>query len=98
MYISLEQIKRHLNIDEDYIDDDIYLTDLIDVSEDAVKQHLNIASLDDIAVGGGLPPSVIHSIILMAGNLYANREPVSYTNTYTVPYSYEYLLSSYKQY
>nr|DAT66900.1 MAG TPA: Head Tail Connector Protein [Caudoviricetes sp.] len=49
-------------------------------------------------VGGKLPSAVKHSILLMVGNLYANREPVSYSTVMKVPYTMEYLLGLYKHY
>lgn len=51
MYIKLSDVKKHLNIDDYFTDDDAYLTALIEVAEDAVSQHLDIA-LDDLLVGG----------------------------------------------
>jgi len=98
MILSLEQIKKHLNIDNDYNADDLYLLDLATVAEDATKQHLNIASFSDISVAGSVPASVIHAMLLMVGNLYANRESIGYAAVYKIPYSYEYLLSLYKNY
>ena len=97
MYVNLEQVKKHLNIDASFTDDDSYISDLITVAEDAVSQHLDI-TLKDLVEGGTLPPSIIHSILLMVGNLYANREPVSYTSVAKVPFTLEYLLGLYKHY
>ena len=76
MIISLEQAKKHLLIDDSFTADDLYILDLITVAEDSVSQHLNVA-LDELLVGGSLPPAVIHAMLLLIGNLYANREPVA---------------------
>lgn len=97
MYITVKEAKKHLNIDDSFTDDDKYITDLINVAEDAVSKHLDIA-LNALMVGGTLPPAITHSILLMVGNLYANREPVSYTSIAKVPYTLEYLLGLYKNY
>lgn len=97
MYVTVDDAKKHLNIDASFTDDDTYISDLITVAEDAVSRHIDIA-LDELVVGGTLPPSIIHSILLMVGNLYANREPVSYTTVAKVPYTLEYLLGLYKHY
>lgn len=97
MYVTVDDAKKHLNIDASFTDDDTYISDLITVAEDAVSRHIDIA-LDELVVGGALPPSIIHSILLMVGNLYANREPVSYTTVAKVPYTLEYLLGLYKHY
>lgn len=94
MYITLEQAKKQLLVDEDFRTDDMYL---IAVAEDSVSKHLDIA-LDELEVGGTLPPAIIHAMLLMIGNLYANREPVSYGTVVKIPYSYEYLIGLYRKY
>ncbi|OJV22856.1 MAG: DNA-packaging protein [Bacteroidetes bacterium 41-46] len=97
MYITLEQVKKHLNVDEEFTSDDLYILDLITVSEDAISRHLNIA-LSELEAGGKIPPAITHAMLLMVGNLYANREPVSYGIMAKIPLSYEYLIGLYKKY
>jgi uncharacterized phage protein (predicted DNA packaging) len=91
MYLTLQQVKKHLYIDHN--DDDQYLADLITVAEDAVKTDLNISSLSDIEDNAGmLPASVIQAMLLLIGTLYANRESVTYGTPNAVPHAYQYLL------
>lgn len=97
MYITLQEAKKHLQIDADFTDDDNYIITLIQVAEDSVSQHLDIA-LRELLSDGQLPSAVRHSILLMVGNLYANREPVAYTSVVKVPYTLDYLLGLYKRY
>lgn len=97
MYITVDEAKKHLNIDDSFRDDDAYISALIQVAEDSVAQHLDYA-LDDLVVDGNLPSAIKHSILLMVGNLYANREPVAYSAANKVPYTMEYLLGLYKHY
>lgn len=97
MYITLKEGKKHLQIDEDFTDDDNYIISLIQVAEDAVAQHLDTA-LIELIKDGELPSAVKHSILLMVGNLYATREPVAYTSAVKVPYTLDYLLGLYKHY
>ena len=89
MFVTLKEAKKHLNIDDGFTDDDTYITTLIQVADIA---------LNELIVGGKLPSAVTHSILLMIGNLYANREPVSYSTVMKVPYTMEYLLGLYKHY
>jgi hypothetical protein len=58
---------------------------------------LDIA-LNELEAGGTLPPAIIHAMLLMIGNLYANREPVSTGKIVKIPYTYEYLVGLYKHY
>lgn len=97
MYITLSNAKKHLQIDQDYKDDDEYIIMLIQVAEDAVESNLNIP-LASLLKDGVLPKSIYHSILLMIGNLYANREPVSFTTATKIPYTLEFLLATYKHY
>ena len=42
MYITKDLAKHHLQIDEEYLEDDDYLVLLIQAAEDAVSKHLDI--------------------------------------------------------
>lgn len=90
--MTLNEVKKHLNIDESFTEDDNYITDLIKVAEDAVAKNENIA-LNDMIEDGELPPSIKHSILLLVGNLYNNREATSYSVPSEVPYAYKYLVN-----
>lgn len=90
--MTLNEVKKHINIDESFTEDDNYITDLIKVAEDAVAKNENIA-LNNMIEDGELPPSVKHSILLLVGNLYNNREATSYSVPSEVPYAYKYLVN-----
>ena len=97
MYLTIDDVKKHLYIDHD--DDNRYIADLITVAEDAVKTDLNLNSLSELEDETGmLPASVIQAMLLLIGTLYANRESVTYGTPHTVPHSYEYLLDLNRQY
>lgn len=99
MYVTLEQIKKHLQIEPEYRDDDLYILALADAAETAVERHID----DRLCVfaeknGGELPSPLRSAILLLIGNLYMNREPVSFAQSAEVPLTYSYLLSLYKNY
>ena len=97
MYLTIDDVKKHLYIDHD--DDNRYIADLITVAEDAVKTDLNLNSLSELEDETGmLPASVIQAMLLLIGTLYANRESVTYGTPHTVPHSYEFLISLYRNY
>lgn len=99
MIVTVNDLKRHLNIELTFVDDDEYLLSLIKVAEKAVENHINI-SFDEIMIenNGVLPTPLFHSILLLSANFYANREIVSFSNVYKIPFTFEYLLNQYKKY
>ena len=97
MYITLEQAKKHLLVDESFKDDDLYILDLITVAQDSVEKHLD-TPLSELESNGQLPSAVIHAMLLLVGNFYASRESFTSGSIAKIPYSYEYLLSLYKKY
>jgi hypothetical protein len=98
MYITLEQAKQHLNIDQSYSIDDEYITQLIGVAEDVVSKHIDDKLIDIEIEAGVLPASIVHAMLLLIGNFYANREPVAFASSNEIPLNYQYLLSLYKHY
>lgn len=92
MYITLELAKKHLNIDSSFKDDDDYIVQLIQVAEDAIEKNTDIA-LNEQVVDGELPSTIIHSILLLVGNLYNNREATTYSTISEVPFAYKYLVN-----
>lgn len=99
MYITLDTAKRHLNIEQDYHDDDMYIMGLIDAAEQAVRVHVNDGELDEIAEknGGCLPAPILQAALLQVGNLYQNREIVG-SKTVALPFGYQYLIDLYRNY
>ena len=99
MYLDLYQVKKHLNIDEDFHDDDEYLVTLIEVAQATVEKHID-NNLEEIASAndGELPSPLCHAMLLLIADLYANRETVAYTSISKLPLSYDYLLALYKNY
>ena len=96
--ICLGCVKKHLQIDESFKDDDSYLELLIEVAKQSVLQHLDIDWCSDGLEQVEFPLPIIHAMLLLIGNLYANREPVAFNTVSKVPFTYEYLLGLYKQY
>ena len=70
LYVPLYQIKKHLNIDEQFTDDDEYLVWLCEVAQATVETHIDMP-LNKLAKkhGGKLPSPVFHAILIMIGNL-----------------------------
>lgn len=100
MYITVEDLKKHLNIDEDFTEDDGYLAYLITVAEDAISIHID-RNLSEVADenGGELPAVLIHAMKLFIGDMYQSRESTSFNGSPSeIPFSYTYLTSLYRRY
>lgn len=41
MYVELETVKKHLNLDDSFSDDDSYITFLINAAEEAISKHID---------------------------------------------------------
>ena len=99
MFLELDRIKKHLNIDDYYKDDDNYLVYLYEVAEKVVEKHTD-TNLKEIAEknGGELPPPILHAMLLFIGDMYKSRESISFGSVTSIPFSYDYILSLYKNY
>lgn len=98
MYLQLYQIKKHLNINEDWHDDDEYLVDLSRVAENVVQKHIDV-ELSELEDGdGNLPSPLYQAMLLLVGNFYANRESVAFASAQVLPHAYDYLIALYKNY
>lgn len=98
MYITVEEIKKHLNIDSYFTDDDEYLESLIEVAEKVVEAHIDCSFNDLLDDDGNLPVPIIQAMKLFVGNMYQSRESVAFAQANEIPNGYDYLLSLYKDY
>lgn len=94
-YTTVDELKKHLNIEADWIDDDAYLIELIAVAEMAVFNYCN-GGLDEALVT--LPVAVKHACLFLAAHFYQNRTPIAFTGTTEIPYTLKFLLSPYRVY
>lgn len=95
-YVTVEDIKKHLYID--FEADDYIIADSIDAAQSIIEKYLNV-KLCDLVVDEQLPYPILQAIKIMVGNLYNNREGVSFNAVpYKIPFSFEYLLQPYKSY
>ncbi len=98
MYLQLYQVKKHLNINDEFHDDDEYLVDLSMVAENIVQKHIDV-ELQDLEDGvGNLPAPLTQAMLLLVGNYYANRESVAFASAQPLPHAFEYIIALYKNY
>ena len=99
MYVTLDILKKHLNIEDDFEGDDEYLMILSGSAEEFVAKYIE-RDLKEVCEenDGELPLPILHAILILVANFYANRESKAYTQTYSVPLSFDALLGPYKNY
>lgn len=97
-YLKLADIKKHLNIDAAFTDDDNYLTSLGTASEDVISKYIDypLSQLKDS--DGDIPVALKYAMMLWIGTIYNVRESVSTMNMSTVPHSLELLADLYRDY
>ena len=95
MYISLEQAKQHLNIEDNFTLDDEYILGLIAAAEQAVRVHVN-EDFDKLAEnnGGCFPVPLQQAMLIAIGTWYQRREALG--NNLELPLSYTYLIRLYQ--
>jgi hypothetical protein len=97
--MNIAELKRQLNIEQDFVDDDIILQMDLDVAEQACLNYLNLWTGSTSGVTGGTRPvSISQAVLLLASHFYVTRQPVSYGQAYKIPLALEFLLDSYKNF
>ena len=98
-YLTLKLIKQHLNMNQDYSEEDDYLEMLGGCVEEVVEMCID-DSLEAISEknGGKLPLPLIQACLLLLGTYYSNRESIKFVNTIEMPQSFTYLLNLYRNY
>lgn len=97
MYVTVAEVKKHLNIDSSFTDDDSYIQHLILAVENVVQTHID-RELSEFVNDGELLAPLKHAVLLLTGTYYANRETVTFVSSQALPHSYEYLIALYKNY
>lgn len=96
-YVDLETVKKHLNLEQQFEEDDLYLMALIDVAQAAVEKYLDMP-LEDMCKDRILPSPIKHAILLLIGTFYAQRESISSASMQPVPNAFELLCDLYRNY
>lgn len=94
-YVTLEELKQHLNVDFDT--DDTYISALIEPVQLAIEAYLN-TPLESFVKDGKIDRRIWHAIRILAANYYANRESVTFATPQVIPGHVELLLQPLKKY
>lgn len=96
-FLTLDLIKKHLNIDIDFTDDDNLLEVYGEAAEKAIERHID-CEIHDLCEDGELPKPIIISMLLLCGNLYANRESIAPVTMVKIPDTIDMMLKTYVDY
>lgn len=96
--MNIQELKRQLQIEPDYTDEDIQLQHYLNVADQAVLNYLNITGSTSGVTGTNMPAPVLQGILLFAAHLYTTRQIISYGQGYKIPLTFEFLLNPYKEF
>lgn len=97
MNVNINQLKRQLNIELDYVDDDAILQHMLNVATLSVQTYLGSNALTGYT-DNTIPVSIEQAVIMLAAHFYLNRNMVSFAQGTEVPYSFRFLLDPYKDF
>lgn len=99
-YLTLDIVKKHLNVESEFTDDDSYIELLTEVAEEKVAKELCVSVADLATIDGGktIPAPIKQAILLSVGAYYAFREDISTANLKGIPVGVKHLLSLYRNY
>lgn len=100
-WLTLEQIKQQVRIEENFDDENILLTSYGAAAEETVANLLNRGkTVDDMITiltveYGGIPESITNAALMLVDNWYQHRSPIDVVNMSVVPYSFDLLIKPY---
>ena len=94
--VDIALLKQHVRAD-DFSDDDVYLTHLLDAAEAYVCDATNRTPAELAQAGGKLPATLQQAVLLIAGHWYNQREAVSGVQMAEVPYTLQALIKPYRK-
>lgn len=103
-FTTVAELKKHLNIEADWTEDDSYLQELLYVAEMAISNYCNGGLEEDttVVVTNGsytaLPKTIKQACLFLAAHYYLNRTPIAFTSTSELPYTFQFLLNPYKNF
>jgi uncharacterized phage protein (predicted DNA packaging) len=93
MILTLEDIKRHLNVD--FNEDDELITSMMEAAEASIENSIGVPLAD--FVSDGFPADLKHAIRIMTANFYEFREGFTHGKIQQVPFTLAHLIAPYKK-
>ena len=92
-FLSLDYIKKHSRIDYDC--EDALLTLYGDAAEETVLNYCNRTLESLVNDYGEVPAAIMQAALMLVDVSYQHRSPISPTNIYLVPYTFDILVKPY---
>lgn len=93
--ITLAEIKAQCRIDSTFTDEDTILVMYGESAEQMTFNYLERTYEELVETYTTIPVPIKHAILMLVAHSYAQREPASVQNLYTVPYTYDALIKPY---
>ena len=93
MIATIDELKYNLNIELSWNDEDAYLLNLLEVSEESVFNYLDKKKNEFDTI----PASIRQAVLILASQWYENRTPIAFASSNKLPYSLEFLLAPYRK-
>lgn len=94
-WLTLEQIKKQLRIEQDFTDEDGLLEMYGDSAEDTVLNICHRTYEDMVDSFGGIPQPIVEASLLLVAMSYEHRSPASQYQIYAVGYAFDMRIKSY---
>lgn len=99
MYIPISLAKKHLNIDQEFKDDDAYIIKIIAAAEDAISKRIDRDLCECVNHKTGyLEQSIQQSILLLIGQFYKEREATTSQSANEIPIGFNFICDLNKHY
>lgn len=98
MYITLEQAKKQIIVDDSFSMDDEQILHYIKTAEMIVSKSLCRPLESFLTDEGLLEDDIAYTILLMVTHLYNNRDPVTFGKGEEMPLGYNFMVSLNKDY
>lgn len=92
-WLDLPTIKEHLRITEDYEDEMLKIYG--DSAEETVLNYLGMTYEELLGKYSTVPVPIKHATLMLVDVSYQQRSPISATNMYLVPYTFDVLIKPY---
>ena len=95
-YLTFEQIKAQLRLDDEQATEEHDLLELYgEAAEETVLNLCGCSYTDIYEQYGAIPKPLVHATLLLVDTAYRERSPVSPQNMSSVPYTFDLLLKPY---